>query len=292
MSVGRRTATSPAGAELARTLHVRPALGVAAHVIQGEGLEIVRIRVERPAVILVDRGIKTVKPERGAAVRALPGQVLLLAGGQTVDFHNRVTDGERYEARWLMFGGAVLDDPYYLATVQRRSLADAAMPPARALRRVSAGLAEAFERARQALAPDPSRPDAVVRQQLLEVAHWLLAEDLVLRVPSEDARISGRIRAMLSTRLDDDWSSAAIASALAMSEATLRRRLAAEGVTLRELIADVRMASALVLLQATSRPVSEIALSVGYDSPSRFAVRFRDRFGFAPTAVRGHARGA
>lgn len=292
MSVGRRTATSPSGAELARTLHVRPALGVAAHVMQGEGLEIVRIRVERPAVILVDRGIKTVKPERGAAVRTLPGQVLLLAGGQTVDFHNRVTDGDRYEARWLMFGGAVLDDPYYLATVQRRSLADAAMPPARALRRVSAGLAEAFERARQALAPDPSRPDAVVRQQLLEVAHWLLAEDLVLRVPSEDARISGRIRAMLSTRLDDDWSSAAIASALAMSEATLRRRLAAEGVTLRELIADVRMASALVLLQATSRPVSEIALSVGYDSPSRFAVRFRDRFGFAPTAVRGHARGA
>ncbi len=292
MSVARRTVTSPSGAELARTLHVRPALGVAAHVMQGEGLEIVRIRVERPAVILVDRGIKTVKPERGAAVRALPGQVLLLAGGQTVDFHNRVTDGERYEARWLMFGGAVLDDPYYLATVQRRSLADAAMPPARVLRRVSAGLAEAFERARQALAPDPSRPDAVVRQQLLEVAHWLLAEDLVLRVPSEDARISGRIRAMLSTRLDDDWSSAAIASALAMSEATLRRRLAAEGVTLRELIADVRMASALVLLQATSRPVSEIALSVGYDSPSRFAVRFRDRFGFAPTAVRGHARGA
>jgi len=95
---------------------------------------------------------------------------------------------------------------------------------------------------------------------------------------------------MLSAQLDGTWSSDAIARSLAMSEATLRRRLAAEGVTLRELIADVRMASALVLLQATSRPVSEIASAVGYDSPSRFAVRFRDRFGFAPTAVRGHAR--
>ena len=95
---------------------------------------------------------------------------------------------------------------------------------------------------------------------------------------------------MLSAQLDAEWSSDAIARSLAMSEATLRRRLAAEGVTLRELIADVRMASALVLLQATSRPVSEIASAVGYDSPSRFAVRFRDRFGFAPTAVRGHAR--
>ena len=38
------------------------------------------------------------------------------------------------------------------------------------------------------------------------------------------------------------------------------------------------MLSALVLLQATTRPVSEIASSVGYESPSRFAVRFRDRF--------------
>ena len=293
MSVARGSASLATGAELARTLHVRPGLGVAAHVMQGEGLEIVRIRVERPAVIVVDRGIKTVKPARGGAVRALPGQVLLLAGGHTVDFHNRITDGERYEARWLMFGGTVLDDPYYLATAQRQSSADAsevAPPPARVLRRVPDGLAEAFERARHGLAPDPSRPEAVGRQQMLEVAHWLLAAGMVLRMPPDDARVSARIRAMLSARLDGEWSSDAIARSLAMSEATLRRRLAAEGVTLRELIADVRMASALVLLQATSRPVSEIASAVGYDSPSRFAVRFRDRFGFAPTAVRGHAR--
>lgn len=290
MSPARGSASSAAGAELARTLHVRPGVGVAAHVVQGEGLEIVRIRVERPAVILVDRGIKTVKPARGGAVRALPGQMLLLAGGHTVDFHNRVTDGERYEARWLMFGGTVLDDPYYLATARRQSVAEAPQPPAQVLRRVSSGLADAFERARRGLAPDPSRPEAVVRQQLLEVAHWLLAQGMVLRVPPDDARVSGRIRAMLSAQLDGAWSSDAIARSLAMSEATLRRRLAAEGVTLRELIADVRMASALVLLQATSRPVSEIASAVGYDSPSRFAVRFRDRFGFAPTAVRGHAR--
>lgn len=290
MRLARGQLPSPTGAEFARTLHVRPALGVAAHVMQGEGLEIVRIRVERPALILVDRGIKTVKPERGAAVRAAQGQALLLTGGQTVDFHNRITDGERYEARWLLFGAAVLDDPYYLAAIERLGAAGVSSAPARALRQVPAGLAEAFERARLSLAPDPERPDAVVRQQMLEVAHWLLDAGLAMRVPADDARISGRIRAMLSTCLDGEWSAAAIAGELAMSEATLRRRLAAEGLTLRELIADVRMASALVLLQATTRPVSDIALAVGYDSPSRFAVRFRDRFGFAPTAVRGHAR--
>ncbi|MFN6995445.1 MAG: helix-turn-helix transcriptional regulator [Aquincola tertiaricarbonis] len=287
----RRLVVSPAGGELARSLHLRPGLGVAAHVVQGEGLEIVRVRVERPALILVDRGLKTVQPARGAAVRAGPGQALLLAGGQTVDFHNRVTDGQRYEARWLLFGAAVLDDPHYLAEAQRLRPAGAAMPPARACVRPGAGLAEAFERARQGLAPDPSRPDAVVRQQLLEVLHWLLHAGLVVRMPPDDARLSSRLRALLSTRLDGDCSAEAIAQAFAMSQATLRRRLAAEGSTLSALVADVRMASALVMLQATTRPVSEIALAVGYDSPSRFAVRFRHRFGFAPTAVRGHARG-
>ena len=35
---------------------------------------------------------------------------------------------------------------------------------------------------------------------------------------------------------------------------------------------------------------AEIAFAVGYESPSRFAIRFRQRFGFAPTAVRGHER--
>jgi transcriptional regulator GlxA family with amidase domain len=51
------------------------------------------------------------------------------------------------------------------------------------------------------------------------------------------------------------------------------------------------MSLALTLLQATSLPVTQIAMNTGYESPSRFAVRFRQRFGFAPTAVRGHQRG-
>jgi AraC-like DNA-binding protein len=61
---------------------------------------------------------------------------------------------------------------------------------------------------------------------------------------------------------------------------------------LSELLVDVRMSLALTLLQATSLPVTQIAMNAGYESPSRFAVRFRQRFGFAPTAVRGHQRAA
>jgi AraC-like DNA-binding protein len=81
-----------------------------------------------------------------------------------------------------------------------------------------------------------------------------------------------------------------VAERLAMSEATLRRRLNAEGTGFVELLADVRMSHAMTLLQSTDRPVAHIASAVGYESASRFAIRFRERFGFAPTAIRGHRR--
>lgn len=107
-----RIDTPADAANLARDLHVRPGVGVAAHVLQGGGLEIRRGRVEQPALILVDRGIKAVRTERGAAIRALPGQAIVLGGNQTVDFKNSVRDGAHYEARWLLFDAALLEDTY------------------------------------------------------------------------------------------------------------------------------------------------------------------------------------
>ncbi|MOA33680.1 CFA/I fimbrial subunit D [compost metagenome] len=75
-----------------------------------------------------------------------------------------------------------------------------------------------------------------------------------------------------------------------MSEVVLRRKLSAENSALRSLMIDVRMSRALLLLQATDWPISAIAQYVSYESSSRFAERFRKRFGFAPTAIRGHQR--
>lgn len=281
----------PDGSSLARELHGRPGVGIAAHVLQGRGLRILRMRVDQPALIVVDRGLKTVKPARGAAVRARPGQALLLSGQQTVDFTNDVIDGEQYEARWLVFDNALLDDVFYRETAARVAPVDAPIVPVRLLAQLSSGLIDAFAQGRRALAPDPALPDAVARQRVLEVMHWLLEEGLVLRSAPEDTSVSIQVRALIAGRLDLEWTATRVAQALAMSEATLRRRLAAEGASMSALIVDARMASALTLLQATTQPVSEIANAVGYESPSRFAIRFRERFGFAPTAVRGHERG-
>lgn len=71
-----------------------------------------------------------------------------------------------------------------------------------------------------------------------------------------------------------------------MSEATLRRRLAEDGRTFRDILAEQRMSTALSLLQTTTLPVSQVAEAVGYRSASRFAARFRTRFGVLPSDVR------
>lgn len=280
----------PDGAHLARDLCVRPGVGIAAHVLQLRGLEILRMRVDQPALIRVERGIKSVRGERGAAVRALPGQAIILQGNQTVDFTNSVPDGMHYEARWLLFDVALLDDPYYASRAALIESVGKNSSAVRLLSRVTGNLSLAFENAHQSLTADAGIPDAVVRQRMLEVMHWLLEEGIVLRSAPVNPSVSIKVRALIAGRLDCAWTAGRVAGELALSEATLRRRLAAENMSLSELPVDVRMSTALTLLQATTQPVSEIALAVGYESASRFAVRFRQRFGFAPMDVRRHER--
>jgi AraC-like DNA-binding protein len=246
-----------------------------------------RVQVGQPALILVDRGIKSVCTERGIKVQAQPGQAIVLEGNQTVDFTNNVPEGTHYEARWLLFDDALLNDAYYRECVAQRPANSA---PAQLLAHLAAPLVTAFESVRQALPANSGVPNAVVRQRALEVMHWLLECGIVLRTTPLKSGTAVRVRMLIAARLDHPWTADKIAAQLAMSEATLQRRLADEGASLKDLLVDARMSTALTLLQATNHPVADIALSVGYESASRFAVRFRQRFGFAPTAIRGHER--
>ena len=72
---------------------------------------------------------------------------------------------------------------------------------------------------------------------------------------------------------------------MGMSGATLRRRLAAEGASLRRLVAEARLAQALVLLQTTRLPVKSVAQRVGYASVSAFTRRFGERYGADPSDI-------
>ncbi|MHC3922988.1 hypothetical protein ACI0FW_01896 [Alcaligenes nematophilus] len=103
---------------------------------------------------------------------------------------------------------------------------------------------------------------------------------------SRQSGTAGRLRTLIGEAPDQNWTAQEAGRALAMSEATLRRRLAGEGVRFEELLIDTRMHHALMLLQTTSWTIPHIAQACGYQSRARFSDRFRTRFGYLPSAVR------
>ena len=147
----------------------------------------------------------------------------------------------------------------------------------------------AINRAIQVIGDADNVPDAIDRHSMHELLIWLnLHNGQLTRI--DTSSLSGKLRQLLSAAPGSPWPAQKVAQQLAMSEATLRRHLAAEGSSLSALLADVRMSLALALLQSTDKAIALIAAEVGYESASRFAIRFRQRFGFSPAQIRTQQR--
>ena len=106
----------------------------------------------------------------------------------------------------------------------------------------------------------------------------------LLLLPTEDAR--QQLQALFAFDPAHDWTPAVVAQQLAMSEATLRRRLAAASTTFSALLTEARLAHGLQLVMTGRQSLLDVALASGYQSPSRFAAAFRRRFGLTPSALR------
>jgi AraC-like DNA-binding protein len=94
------------------------------------------------------------------------------------------------------------------------------------------------------------------------------------------------VRALIRDDPAAAWPAALVARRLAVSPATLRRRLAAAGLSLRRLRVEERMALAAVLLSAPGARVVDVAARCGYGSPSKFARQYRQWFGRPPARIR------
>ncbi len=94
-----------------------------------------------------------------------------------------------------------------------------------------------------------------------------------------------KIRDLVRADPSRDWQSRHVEAALGVSGATLRRRLAAEGTGLREVIAAARLACAMDLLYTTHWPVKTVAARVGYRSAASFSRRFIERYGLDPARI-------
>lgn len=127
--------------------------------------------------------------------------------------------------------------------------------------------------------------DERLQCRLMDLLFALVERGHDFRVPTQSGT-AGRLRTLISEAPDQAWTAHEAGRALAMSEATLRRRLANESVRFEHLLIDTRMHHALMLLQTTTWSIPHIAQACGYQSSARFSNRFRARFGYLPSTVR------
>ncbi|MDX6914630.1 helix-turn-helix domain-containing protein [Pectobacterium carotovorum] len=98
--------------------------------------------------------------------------------------------------------------------------------------------------------------------------------------------ITTQLRALISEEPEHHWTAQSAGRRLAMSEATLRRRLSTEQTRFEVLLLETRMQHAMMLVQTTSWSMQRLAEACGYKSSARFSERFKNRFGCSPTKIR------
>ncbi|MET0391374.1 MAG: AraC family transcriptional regulator [Polyangiales bacterium] len=263
-----------------RTLLTRPGVGAAGHIVQRADVTTHRVVVDQATLILVEEGRKRIRWSGGECV-ARVGEALSLQAGEVVDISNTPGRSGSYRALWICWCAELLPVP---SATRRPS------PRVAQHTRLSEAFRAAFYRAFDGLDDSDALPTSVATHRLQEVLLWLGERGFGFSQPTA-ASMGQQVRSLLASDPSADWSMGQVARATATSVPTLRRRLAAEGVAFRELVQDVRMSLALSLLQNTDTPVLQVALAAGYASASRFTARFRARYGYLPTDIRGQKRG-
>ena len=253
------------------------ALANAGKVIQHHRLLCTRIAICDPTIIYVQHGQKILRWQ-GKETLIPAGKMVLLVGGQTFDVLNEpCPQVGYYAAHWLAIEQTVINQfTEQFGLVHSVKDVQILTPHYH--------LALCFDRLQQAISL-PDLPSVILQLKLFELLAWLKNEQIGF-APYKKQHVVYQIRKLIAAHANFDWKAQHIAEHLGLSETSLRRALAQEHTSFRQLLGDVRMSRALTLLQITEWSISHIAYEVGYDSPSRFTVRFKERFGFLPSDVR------
>lgn len=102
---------------------------------------------------------------------------------------------------------------------------------------------------------------------------------------AQDPSVAACIRLLVAAAPARNWASGDFELALNVSGATLRRRLAQEETSLRQILRETRLQHGLGLLQSSRRPLKSIASACGYLSVASFNRSFLAQFGVEPSAV-------
>ncbi len=134
--------------------------------------------------------------------------------------------------------------------------------------------------------PDRGRLLALYLMTLLTELRYL-SQTVSAGSPSAAATLTQRYKQLLSERVYEKNTVSDLAGHLAVSPNHLNKCVKTmTGKSAHELLEDMRILEAKVLLKQTSLPVADIAFKIGGFDPSDFARFFRNKTGLSPKAYR------
>ncbi len=235
------------------------------------------VRLPHSAIGIVLSGNKEIW--LGDAVRQLqPGEVFVLPGSLDFDVVN-IPDERRGLYELLLLEVSALPAP--LAAIQASSNTpsaafDVGVP-------LTGDLVDALGHAAITLS-ETGYARELADHRLAEVL--LLLRDAPAARPLFARNLADQVSWLVLGEPSRDWTAAEIGRELGIGASTLRRRLAVEGQSLRQIMADCRMKLARDLLVAGHSNVAQAAEAAGYASRSHFARRFRRAYGIPPGRMR------
>ena len=132
-------------------------------------------------------------------------------------------------------------------------------------------------------------PRAMLGLRLRHLAPAVAAEQSALSRPLP-TDLAGLVELQIESLLPDRAVAVdLVAETLGTSRRSLQRGLAVQGVSYTDLLAAVRVRRAETWLECTDKPVTEIALDLGYTDASNFTRAFRRQTGVSPQAFRDTA---
>lgn len=112
------------------------------------------------------------------------------------------------------------------------------------------------------------------------------AEATVHKTLGTPASTAELVRAAMEAKIRETPTIGDVARTLGLSQRTLQRRLGDERVSFRDLLLDVRIATAQRMLERIDVNIGEIAAAVGFANVSTFSTAFSGKTGVTPTAFR------
>ncbi|WP_162348545.1 AraC family transcriptional regulator [Pseudoxanthomonas gei] len=124
--------------------------------------------------------------------------------------------------------------------------------------------------------------NAVIARQVLELCRRQLAD-----IASPQGELTATVERFLRQHVRENPTLAAIAGAMHLSERTLRRQLAADGISFSRLHDRIRTERALELLHDHHLTISQVGGHIGFADAREFRRAFKRWTGHTPSEARG-----